>query len=111
MACRGGVSQEAHEGYAISGAPATASAATTTPARDAEPMASEVDVPWSIALLSDGEPRAGELPPVIVVDRAPAAEDPAAEEEAEDLEVAVDHVADEKPAAAKACTGVVKGRS
>jgi hypothetical protein len=118
--CRGGAAQEAYDGVAaVRRAPASAVPVPEPPPVAPEPIASEVDVPWTLALLSDGETRPGETHPAeargdaVRDDAIAAVEESAAEEPPADLELAFDHDRpDEKPAtSAKSCTGVVKGRS
>jgi hypothetical protein len=80
----------------------------------AEPIASEVDVPWTIALLSDAEARpVEEHDGVVYVEPITAVVEPTPDDDASDLEVAFEHDRpDEKPpTSAKSCSGVVKGRS
>ena len=90
-----------------------ATAAAIPAAEEAEPMASEVDVPWSIALLSDADaPLAKDPGRVVVVEGGPEVHEPASAEDVTGLEVVVDHYhGDEKPTTPKSCSGVVKGRS
>jgi hypothetical protein len=80
-------------------------------ASEVEPIASEVPVPWAIALLSDAMPPAPKKPgKVIVVDIELDASE--AVVQTVDLHVAVDpRSAAEKPATPKTCSGVVKTRS
>jgi hypothetical protein len=80
-------------------------------ASEVEPIASEVRVPWAIALVSDARTPAPKKPgKVIVVDVERDA--PEAVVQTVDLHVAVDpRPAAEKPATPKTCSGVVKTRS
>jgi glucose/arabinose dehydrogenase len=113
--CRGGAAQEPYDGISVTTrGPSTAVPIPKASALTSEPMASEVNVPWTIALLSDAEVRTvEEHDGVVHVEPAAAVEEPSAEDEPPDLEVAVEHDRpDEKqPANAKSCPGVVKGRS
>ena len=112
--CRGGAAQEPYDGVVVSGGAASVVASLPpVPTDEAEPIASEVDIPWTIALLSDAT-RPVEAPrQVIVVEGEPDAEvdAPPAEDVSVDVQLAVDHGADHKPPAIKICPGVVKGRS
>jgi hypothetical protein len=114
--CRG---SEAQEPAAVSGE----SPPAAIQAAPAEPMSSEVDVPWAIALATDS-PRPGVKRPhrVIVVDREPLVTEPSAEtlelEEEGQVQVLVENApsegkpsADEKPHTPKSCSGVVLRRS
>jgi hypothetical protein len=109
--CQGGGAQEPYDGViAASRSPVTA-AVPAPQASEAEAIDSEVDVPWTIALLSDGKaPTMKKAGRVIVVDAEPDGPDPIAREA--DLHVAVDpEPTTEKPATPKTCSGVVKSRS
>jgi hypothetical protein len=83
----------------------------TLEAREAKLIASEVNVPWAIALLSDAEtPTARKHGNVIIVDTDRDVPGTLAEDA--DLQVAVDpEPAEVKPAAPRACSGVVNRRS
>ena len=124
IGCRGSEAQEPYDGVMATGPAASIRVATQiAQAADTIVMASEVDVPWAIALLSDGKASAVKRPKRVVVaqraQRARRVTKPATA--AASLEVVFgqphDH-ADEKPAAApdakpaapKAC-GVVNRRS
>lgn len=113
--CRGGAAREPYDGVVGTRGALRGVTGVESPAQDAEPMASEVDVPWTIALLSEGEAAQplGEHRDVTPPDPELTADaQPSAPEVPADLEVAVEHDRpDEKPPAAKSCTGVVKGRS
>jgi hypothetical protein len=110
--CRGGAAQEPYDGVVVTTRGLSAQPIAAPEVNEAEPMASEVDVPWSIALLSDAEPpRVEHAARVMIVDRALVAHEATGDEDPADLQLAVDHVADEKPSTAKSCAGVVKGRS
>jgi hypothetical protein len=107
VGCRGGVAQERYDGFGVT------TRSPAAPAPVAEAMASEVDVPWTLALLSDGQGRPVDAPGDVVRDeRVASAEEPGFQD-AVDLEVAFEHDRlDEKPATSpKSCPGVVKGRS
>jgi hypothetical protein len=110
--CRGGGAQEPYDGL-IAGAQARASAvAVVVPhVPEAEPIASAVDVPWTIALLSDGErPAARKRDKAVTPEAKPAVAVRIAEEG--HLHVAVEPTpTDDKPATPKTCGGVVKTRS
>lgn len=109
--CRGGAAQEPYDGV-IAAARRPVTAAVPAPqASEVEPIASEVDVPWAIALLSDaGSAAVKKAGKVIVVDTEPDV--PESVVPAVDLHVAADPgSAEEKPATPKACSGVVKTRS
>jgi glucose/arabinose dehydrogenase len=110
--CQGGGAQEPYDGLmTVAPRRATAAAAPAPQAPDTEPIASAVDVPWTIALLSDpGRPAAAKRGEAASVDGASDVAATIAEEA--DLHVAVDPgPVDEKPASPKACSGVVKTRS
>jgi hypothetical protein len=81
----------------------------------AEPIASEANVPWAIALLSDAPERPVKRSgKVTIVEATPEPADvPEAIAHDADIHVALDpEPPDEKPAAApKACSGVVNRRS
>jgi hypothetical protein len=105
--CRGGAAQEPYDGVVVSGPATTSVAAPAAPAD--EPIASEVDIPWTIALLSDAASRPAASPPLIVVESDPASV--VIPEGSVDLQLAVDHGGDDKRTVIKVCPGVVKGRS
>lgn len=110
--CRGGAAQEPYDGViAAAQRPAKAVVVPAHPATEAEPIVSEVDVPWAIALLSDAAPAARRKPgKVIVVDTEPDV--PESVVQAVDLGVSVGTGRDEAEAAPpKTCSGVVKTRS
>ena len=110
--CQGGAAQEPYDGIVVTGpASTTVGVPPAAPPPADEPIASEVDIPWTIALLSDDAARVPKAPrPVLVVERAPATVQPLPEISI-DLQLAADHRADGKPATVKVCPGVVKGRS
>jgi glucose/arabinose dehydrogenase len=115
--CRGTGAQEPYDGMvAAARRPSKAPPAPAAEAPEAQPIASEVDVPWTIALLSDAKaPRAKRSGKLVVVDR----EDEATIAIAHDADLYVatgphppdDKSTAEKPAAPKSCSGVVKSRS
>jgi hypothetical protein len=110
--CQGSAAQEPYDGViAAVQRPAKAPVVPELRSPEAEPIASEVDVPWAIALLSDAMPAPVKKPgKVIVVDVD--ADVPETVVQAVDLDVAVDPPsAAEKPATPKTCSGVVKSRS
>jgi hypothetical protein len=112
--CRGGAAQEPYDGIGtVARAPSSAVPVPQVPAPAVEPIASEVDVPWTIALLSDVEARHVEARGDVVHDEPVATAEESRLEESVDLEVVVEHdLLQEKPAtSAKSCPGVVKGRS
>jgi len=113
-ACRNGAAQGPYDGVVVTGrnAPQLVPPSVAAPA-DAEPMAAEVDLRWTIALLSDAEATQIEAARrVTLLDAEPVVEDPIPDDVEADLQLAADpHGVDEKPAASKSCTGVVKGRS
>lgn len=114
--CRGGAAQEPYDGVVVSSRTPAAVPLPAMPADETEPIASEVDIPWTIALLSDGARRPEPRRHVSVVNGDPHVE---VEVDIEvpvidvsvDLQLAVDHSTDPKPAAIKVCPGVVKRRS
>lgn len=115
--CRDSEAQEPSHGVvATDQRPSKALPAPPAPAPEAEPIASEVDVPWTIVLLSDARaPRAKRSGKLVIVDR----EDDATVAIAHDADLYIaagphpadDKSAAEKPAAPKSCSGVVKSRS
>jgi hypothetical protein len=110
-ACRGGAAQEPYD-RVIAAVRGPVTAAVGGPrAPEAEPIASDIDMRWTIALLSDVEaPIVKTLGRVIVVDAKPDAPEPVARES--HLHVAVDpEPTAAKPATSKTCSGVVKSRS
>ena len=111
-ACRGGAAQEPYDGIVVSGR-AAATLAPASPADTDEPMASEVDLRWTIALLSEAEARRVEAARrITLLDSEPVIAEPALDAPAMDIQFALDqHPVAEKPAASKRCSGVVKGRS
>jgi hypothetical protein len=117
-ACRGGAVHEPYDGV-LAGAqrPAKHAAAAAPHDPETEPIASEVHVPWTIALLSNAKTSARKKSGrVIVVDSKPAAPPVLVQElnlQAQELDVqlAADPGPDEKPAALKTCSGVVNRRS
>jgi hypothetical protein len=111
-ACGGGAAQEPYDGVIAGvGRPAAAAPATRAEQARPAPLASELDVPYSIALLSNARTAPLKTPGrVIVVEAAPDLEELDAEHA--DLQVAVDpESVGEKRAATKSCNGVVKTRS
>ncbi|MFN2566033.1 MAG: hypothetical protein ABR499_13635 [Gemmatimonadaceae bacterium] len=118
--CRGGAAQAPYDGMiAAAQRPANAAAAHALQAVEATPIASEVDVPWTIALLTD-EPAPVIRRPrrVAVVDRGPETAEPLSREDEGEIRIVAEHghadekpTTDEKPATPKACNGVVKSRS
>jgi hypothetical protein len=111
--CRGGAAQEPYDGMlAAAQSPPKAAAIHVAPAAEAEPIASEIDVPWAIALLSDAAASATTKPGgATAANREPEAPEALAAEEIH-VHAAVDPAsAEEKRAAPKACSGVVKTRS
>ena len=108
--CRGGVAQEPYDGVIAAARPA--SAAVPTPQEtEAAPIASEVDVPWAIALLSDAaRPTVKKPAKVVVVDAEPDVPEMLAQEGDFHLVVGPEPAAErrERP---KTCSGVVKTRS
>ena len=107
--CRGGAAQEPYDGVVVTGRASATVAVPSDPVE--EPIASEVDIPWTIALLSDGAARPAASPPPVTVAEREAEVDVSIPEVSLDLQLAVDHSADDKPRAIKVCPGVVKGRS
>jgi glucose/arabinose dehydrogenase len=110
--CRGGAAQEPYDGMlAAAQRPVTTRAVPAPQVPQAEPTASEVDVPWAIALLSDAKATAlGKPGKVIIVDSEPESPEMLAHDA--DLHVAGDPAsAVERPATPKTCSGVVKSRS
>jgi glucose/arabinose dehydrogenase len=115
--CRGTGAQEPYDGLvAAARRPSKALPAPAARAPEAQPIASEVDVPWTIALLSDAKaPRPKRSGKLVVVDR----EAEATVATAHDAGVYVaagphpldDKSTAEKPAAPKSCSGVVNRRS
>jgi hypothetical protein len=113
--CEGGAAQEPYDGViAATRRPVSASIAGPQ-APEAASIEAEVDVPWSIALLSDAKrPRAKNGGKVIVVG---AASDVPPETPETIADEAGFHVAvgprpsEEKPTTPKTCSGVVKTRS
>jgi glucose/arabinose dehydrogenase len=110
--CRGGAAQEPYDGVlAAAKRPATSARAPVAQTPEPEVVATEVDVPWAIALLSDGKlPAIKKAAKVIGVDNGPDSPETIAAEA--DLHVAIDpEPAYEKPATPKTCSGVVNRRS
>lgn len=109
--CRGGVAQEPYDGMLAARRPTASAPIPARQAPDSEPIASEVDVPWVIALLSDAKTSATtQADTAIVVDSEPDPPETIVEET--DLNVAIDPTSlEEKPATRKVCSGVVKTRS
>ena len=109
--CRGGAAQEPYDGV-LAEAPRSMTAAAPAPhPAEAEPIASEIDVPWAIALLSDAEGSATTKPRGTTVANREA-EPPETLAEETHVHVAVGPgSAEDKPAAPKTCSGVVKTRS
>lgn len=119
--CRGTEAQVPYHGpVATTQRAVKAAAAVGAPA--AEPIASEPNAPWSIALLADiperpitAAKRSGKVT-IVQAEPEPTVEVDTIAHEA-DVHVAVqpdpvdDRPADEKPAAPKACSGVVNRRS
>ena len=121
-ACRGGAAQEPYDGVVVTGRAAErVLPAAPAPVDHAEPMASEVDVRWTIALLSDAEARHVDAARRIAVrESEPTIGETIADEPAADIAVAADFPADvhiglhqpeDKQPASRSCPGVVKGRS
>lgn len=110
--CSGGAAQERYDGViAAARRPAKAPANPARQPPEAEPIASEVDVPWTIALLSNAKTssvkKAGK---VVVVDIE--SDVPEAIVQEADFHVAVNpRPAGDKPATSKTCSGVVNRRS
>ncbi|MDQ3997272.1 MAG: hypothetical protein M3303_09665 [Gemmatimonadota bacterium] len=110
--CRGGGAQEPYDGLIAEAQPrAAAAAVSASQVPEAEPIASAVDVPWTIALLSDGErPAARQRGKGVALNAKPALAATMAEEV--HLHVALEPApTDDKAARPKACGGVVKTRS
>jgi hypothetical protein len=107
--CQGGAAQEPYDGAMVA---VRHSAVAAPVAQTPEPeIASEIDVPWAIALLSDAKAARVRKPGKVVrVETEPDVSVRSAEDA--DLQFAIDpRYADEKPATPKACSGVVKSRS
>jgi glucose/arabinose dehydrogenase len=110
--CRGGAAQEPYDGVIVAAQRHADPAATTAPqAAELLQMASGIDVPWSIALLSNAKTATARKPAkVLVVEAEREATDPDAHDL--DLQLASDPtLADEKPTTPKTCNGVVIRRS
>jgi glucose/arabinose dehydrogenase len=109
--CRGGAAQEPYYGVIAAAQQPVERAATPAPqATDPQPMASEVDVPWSIALVSNAKMASARKPAKVVVVEAKPDAAPDAQEL--DLQLASDPaLTEEKAAAPKTCNGVVIRRS
>jgi glucose/arabinose dehydrogenase len=110
--CRGGGAQEPYDGMlAAAQRPAVSAPAPVAPTPEPEVVPSEVDVPWTIALLSDANaPRVTKAGNATVLDTEPAVSETMADEA--DFRVAIDpRSAEERPATPKTCNGVVKSRS
>jgi hypothetical protein len=115
--CRGGAAQEPYDGLiATNRVPAGVQSAAQASPPESDRIAAGVDVPWTIALLSDAKTsptrRAGK---VIIVQTEPEPEvdlpEIVAGDEA-DLHLTVNAgAAEESASAPKACSGVVKTRS
>jgi hypothetical protein len=107
--CRGGAAQEPYDGVIVA-AQRPADAAATPQAAEPPQIASEIDVPWSIALLSNAKTATARKPAKVLAEAEPEAIDPDAHDL--DLQLAGDPtVADEKPTTPKTCNGVVIRRS
>ena len=118
-ACTGGAAQEPLTDAVVPPHAAKAPAPSPqAPAAEAEPIAAEVDVPFTIALLSSAKTAGGRSGGrVIVGDREPELGVTGLHERVRDdavddthFHVAID-VVDETPAPAKSCSGVVNRRS
>jgi hypothetical protein len=110
--CRGGAAQEPYDGViAAATGPARPGVIDPAQAPEARPIASEVDVPWTIALLSNAKTAAvKKTRNVMRVDKEPDVAETIVKEA--DLYLTVDREsADEKPATPKTCSGVVNRRS
>ena len=110
--CQGSGAQEPYDGVIAAAQRSAKPAPTPTPqAPETKPIASEVDVPWAIALLSDATaPPASKPGQVIQVDTEPDL--PETVVQAAHLDIAVDPgPAEGKPTTPKTCSGVVKTRS
>jgi glucose/arabinose dehydrogenase len=109
--CRGSAAQEPYDGV-IAGAQRPEQAAIPVPqAAESTPIASDIDVPWTIALLSNAKSSpVKKTGKVIVAETDP--DRPGTLVGDADLRVAIDPgSAEEKPATPKTCSGVVNRRS
>jgi hypothetical protein len=110
--CSGGAAQEPYDGViAAARRPAKAAANPAQQPPEPQPTASEIDVPWTIALLSNAKTssvkKAGKVTVVDIESGVPERIVRAA-----DFHVAVNpRSAGEKPATSKTCSGVVNRRS
>jgi glucose/arabinose dehydrogenase len=112
--CRGGAAQEPYDGMvARARRPADSVAVPPRQAPEAAPIASEADVPWTIALLSNAKSVPVKKPGrVIVVETEPDLEPSEATAEEADVHFAVDRApTEERLTTPKTCNGVVKTRS
>ena len=109
--CQGGGAQEPYDGVLAAARRPMRAAVVVPQAPEAAPIASEVDVPWSIALLSDAKrPRPTKHGKAILANTGPGAAETIAEDT--NLHVAIDpRSAEDKAATPKTCSGVVKSRS
>jgi hypothetical protein len=108
--CRGGAAQEPYDGVIVAAQRPADAAATAAPQAQPPQIASEIDVPWSIALLSNAKTATARKPAKVLAEAEPEAIDPDAHDL--DLQLAGDPtVADEKPTTPKTCNGVVIRRS
>ena len=110
--CRGGGAQEPYDGMlAATQRPAVSVPAPVAQTVEPEVVPSEVDVPWAIALLSDGKaPGVRKAGNATVVHVQPEVPETVIDEA--DFRVAIDPTsAEERPATPKTCSGVVKSRS
>ena len=109
--CQGGGAQEPYDGVIVADRRPAALSAPAPQVPDTESIASEVDAPWAIALLSDAKaPMLEKASAVTILDTEPGVSDAIAADA--DLHVAVDpRVPEDKPAMPKTCSGVVKTRS
>jgi hypothetical protein len=109
--CRGSAAQEPYDGVIVTAKRPGKQVMPPSIAAEATPMASEVDVPFSIALLSNAKTAvARKASSVVVVEADPEVREITVEEV--HIRFAIDPgPTEEKPAAPKACTGVVKTRS
>jgi hypothetical protein len=107
--CRGSAAQEPYDGLLATRANGAVPPALTQ-APEPEAIASEVDVPWTIAVLSDAkQARAKARKPAGVVEPTSYVVETVPPDG--DLHVAVDHEPGERAATPKTCSGVVNRRS
>jgi glucose/arabinose dehydrogenase len=110
--CRRGAAQEPYDGaIAAATGPARPAVIDAAQTPEAWPIASEVDVPWTIALLSNAKTAAvKKTGKVMRVDKERDVAETIVKDA--DLYLAVDPgSAEEKPATPKTCSGVVNRRS